>query len=87
MKTIEKDWRNDIFDVFKQLNNEFEIKNVFSYQETGILSTWKRDIQISKFLNSNRINWKEFQTNYTQQLYKKDILNYIEEVWGKLNET
>tara|TARA_Y100000768_G_scaffold153609_1_gene114804 strand:- start:2956 stop:4419 length:1464 start_codon:yes stop_codon:yes gene_type:complete len=48
-------------DVFKQLNNEFEIKNVFSYQETGILSTWKRDIQISKFLNSNRINWKEFQ--------------------------
>ena len=48
-------------DVFKQLNNEFDIKNVFSYQETGILKTWKRDIQISKFFKNNSINWKEFQ--------------------------
>ena len=48
-------------DVFKELNNEFEIKNVFSYQETGILNTWKRDIQISKFLKLNNVNWIEFQ--------------------------
>ncbi len=48
-------------DVFIQLNNDFEIKNVFSYQETGILKTWKRDIEISKFLKSNNITWKEFQ--------------------------
>ena len=48
-------------DVFKELNNEFEIKNVFSYQETGILNTWKRDIQISKFLRGNNVNWIEFQ--------------------------
>lgn len=48
-------------DVFKCLNKQFEIKNVFSYQETGILKTWKRDIQISKFFKSNNIYWKEFQ--------------------------
>ena len=48
-------------DVFKQLSQEFDLKTVFSYQETGILKTWKRDKEISKLLKDCNVSWKEFQ--------------------------
>ena len=48
-------------DVFKQLAEEFNLGTVFSYQETGILKTWKRDKEISNFLDNSNVIWKEFQ--------------------------
>lgn len=51
----------DSLEVFKQLNKYFELKTIFSYQETGILKTWTRDIEVSQFFNKHDIHWKEFQ--------------------------
>ena len=51
----------EAIDVFKYLNEEIQIKSVFSYQETGILETWKRDKQAGAFLKENGIDWVEFK--------------------------
>lgn len=69
--------------VFKQLSQEFNLKTVFSYQETGILNTWNRDKEISKFLKINGINWREFQRDgivrgiKNRDNWDKQWLNYI----------
>ena len=49
--------------IIKFLQTKFQIKSVFSYQESGIKISWDRDKAISKHLNSNEIIWKEFQQN------------------------
>lgn len=48
-------------EVFEHLNAIFEIINIFSYQESGISLTWKRDKQIAHFCQQNTIKWIEFQ--------------------------
>ena len=47
--------------VFQFLMNEFEVKNVFSYQESGIQISWERDRLISKMFQRKGVSWKEFQ--------------------------
>ena len=54
-------YNGESLNVFKELSNEFELKTIFSYQETGILKTWTRDINMSNFFKANKISWKEFQ--------------------------
>ena len=51
----------EALEVFKYLNTEFEVKNVFSYQESGIQLTWKRDKEVGLFFKKNKIHWQEFQ--------------------------
>ena len=48
-------------DVFKYLHETFEIKNIFSFRESGTQITWKRDKTIKSFCKSNQINWEESQ--------------------------
>jgi deoxyribodipyrimidine photo-lyase len=48
-------------DVFKHLLSEYEIKNVFSYQESGVQLTWDRDTAVAELLKSHGVQWKEFQ--------------------------
>lgn len=48
-------------DVFSYLNEIFEIKSIFSYQESGTLSTWKRDKEVSLFCEGEQIEWEESQ--------------------------
>ena len=48
-------------EVFSFLSEKFELKNVFSYQESGIQLTWDRDKRISKLLKKERIKWREYQ--------------------------
>ena len=50
-------------EVFKYLFEQYEIKNIFSYQETGIQKSWDRDKGVSNFLNNNGVLWQEFQQN------------------------
>ncbi|MWW23301.1 cryptochrome/deoxyribodipyrimidine photo-lyase family protein [Algibacter lectus] len=47
--------------VFQYLNNIFNIKSVFSYQESGIQITWQRDKEIANFCKENTILWKQLQ--------------------------
>jgi deoxyribodipyrimidine photo-lyase len=50
-------------DVFLRLMNEFEVKNIFSHQETGVMVTFKRDLELKSFFKSHQILWREFQHN------------------------
>ena len=51
----------EAMEVYHHLNEEFNIQNVFSYQESGIQITWQRDKTVSSFFNQNKIVWQEFQ--------------------------
>ncbi len=51
----------EAIEIFNYLHELFKINTIFSYQESGILLSFKRDQLISKFAKSNGINWKEFQ--------------------------
>ena len=48
-------------DVFAFLNDEYDIQNLYSYQESSIRKSWNRDKQVAKFCTINQINWEEFQ--------------------------
>lgn len=47
--------------VFSYLNEEFDVKKVFSYQESGTRITWNRDKEIAHYFEQNEIQWTEFQ--------------------------
>jgi deoxyribodipyrimidine photo-lyase len=47
-------------DVFNNLIESFEIKNVFSYMETGIQASWDRDKRVNQIFRTVGVNWKEF---------------------------
>ena len=51
----------EAIDVFEYLNKNFNVKKVFSYQESGIQITWDRDKQMAKFFSQQSIDWIEAQ--------------------------
>ena len=53
--------------VFEFLCNLYTIKNVFSYQETGIRKTWNRDKKLSQFFKTEKINWIQVQKDGVQR--------------------
>ena len=73
LKELRKDLKNigqpliirsgDAIDIFKDLENKYEIKKVFSHQETGVNWTYQRDKNIREFLKNKNIIFKEFPYN------------------------
>ena len=53
-------FHEEAINVFNFLSNKFPIKNVLSYQETGIKISWERDLKIKNFLKYKNINWNQF---------------------------
>jgi len=53
----------DAVDVFTELTKQYEIKNIYSHEETGLGITYARDMSLAKFFQKNKIHWHEFQTN------------------------
>jgi deoxyribodipyrimidine photo-lyase len=51
----------EAIEVFEYLNQSFDIKNVFSFRESGTQITWIRDKKIKLFCSHNQIIWHEFQ--------------------------
>jgi deoxyribodipyrimidine photo-lyase len=51
----------------KKLNETHKITQVFSHQETGILSTFKRDIAFAEFCKTHNIIWIENSNNGVQR--------------------
>ncbi len=47
--------------IFIELLNRFDIKNIYSYRESGIKLSWERDIIVKNFCKKNSISWTEFQ--------------------------
>jgi deoxyribodipyrimidine photo-lyase len=50
-------------DVFEFLMQKYEVKNVYSYQETGIRLTYDRDVDIGKLFKKKGVLWIESQNN------------------------
>lgn len=53
--------------VFEFLIQQYDIKTIFSYQETGIQLTYDRDLLLIDFFKNRGISWVEFQTNGVQR--------------------
>ncbi|GAA4230526.1 deoxyribodipyrimidine photo-lyase [Postechiella marina] len=51
----------EAIEVFKYLQENFEIKTLFSYQESGTKTTWQRDKQVKLFCKKQTITWLELQ--------------------------
>ncbi|MFY0672197.1 MAG: deoxyribodipyrimidine photo-lyase [Bacteroidia bacterium] len=58
---------------FHLLSQHFNIKKVFSYQETGNAITYARDKSMAKWMNKRGIKWTELQTNGVQRGRKNRI--------------
>ena len=56
-------FHNEVLEVFKLIKTQFEIKKVFSSQESGNGLSYERDKTMNLFFKENEINWVECQTN------------------------
>jgi len=71
IKSLDKRLKNynrtiDVFygeatDVFTFLTKTYNVQQLFSYQESGTKTTWKRDKQIKQYCIKNSITWIESQ--------------------------
>ena len=59
-RTVHTFYGNSL-DIFNYIQTQFHIKNIFSYQESGVQITWDRDKKINAFCKQQNINWNEFQ--------------------------
>lgn len=51
----------EALEVFRFLFAQYDVKHVFSYQESGIQVTWKRDKQVNKYFKRYNVLWNQFQ--------------------------
>jgi deoxyribodipyrimidine photo-lyase len=56
-------FHDEAISVFQQLTTAFNIKSIYSHQETGNKITYDRDIAVQQFCQENAIEWKEYQQN------------------------
>ncbi len=54
---------DEAFSVFHKLSEIIEISSIFSYQETGVELTFKRDKDLKRIFKTDNINWHEYQSN------------------------
>lgn len=53
----------DALDCFESILDEYHVKEVFSYQETGLAVTYQRDIDLASFFKAKKIQWNELPKN------------------------
>ena len=58
---------SDIIPLLQALNETFDIKHIFSHQETGINATFERDKKMKRFVRNNMIQWTENINNGVQR--------------------
>ncbi|HLD54254.1 MAG TPA: deoxyribodipyrimidine photo-lyase [Sediminibacterium sp.] len=51
----------EALEAFREIAEQYNIQNIFSYQESGTKITYDRDKLVKLFSNTNQIEWKEFQ--------------------------
>ncbi len=69
-------FHNEVIPVFEKLNASFDIKKVFSFQETGLKVTYDRDKLFSSFCKKENIQWTEYQQNGVER-GRKNRNNWI----------
>lgn len=66
-------FHSEVLPAFAKINRHFQIKSIFSHQETGIKITFDRDIAIRQFCKKNNIKWQEFSQDGIQRGAKHRI--------------
>lgn len=54
---------SEVIPFLSNLQTDYNIRNVFSTEESGLDITFKRDIEFAKFCSQNKMQWKQFQNN------------------------
>lgn len=57
----------EMLEVLRELSSLVSIRQIFSYEETGIIRTWARDRAVAAFCKEMNIGWQEFQSNGVQR--------------------
>lgn len=57
----------EVVNIFERLIKAYDLQAIYSYEETGLDITYRRDKQVSKMLSSHSISWIESQTNGVQR--------------------
>lgn len=55
--------QTEVVNAFNQIFNSFKIDTVFSHQETGLLITYNRDKEFTRYCRNNSVVWKENNNN------------------------
>jgi deoxyribodipyrimidine photo-lyase len=63
-------FHNEAKFVFERLSQHFELKAVWSHEETGTHLTYQRDIEMGRWFREHHITWHEAQTNGVQRAIK-----------------
>lgn len=53
----------EVEEIFRYLLDKFEIKSVFSHEETGLRITYDRDLAMQRFFKQKGIHWLEYPSN------------------------
>lgn len=53
----------EAIEIFNQLSSDFDIKTIFSHEETGNLWIFKRDLDVIDWCNKHAINFLEYPSN------------------------
>ena len=50
----------DVIDIFEEIKKTYEIKGIYSHQETGDFLSYKRDQKVRRWSKENNIPWEEY---------------------------
>ena len=53
--------------LLQALHRALPIQKLFSHEETGLQTTFERDLRVAKWCRENGVDWQEFQTNGIQR--------------------
>lgn len=53
----------EVIPLFDKISQKYQIKNVFSHQETGTRITYDRDKEFKRWCKKSDVTWREFQSN------------------------
>lgn len=56
-------FHQEVLPVFQKIHELYEVKYLFSHQETGNMLTFDRDLKVGAFCTENGWQWNEYQTN------------------------
>ncbi len=73
--------RDNVINVLKIISENYKINHLFSYQETGVAPTYKRDKDVAKWCKNQNIKWKQFQSNGVVRALKRQ--DQWERLWTK----
>ncbi len=60
-------YKGDALAILESLHQQYDMKTLFSHEETGLQITFDRDIAIAQWCKTNSIDWQESPTNAIQR--------------------